>query len=170
MQSVCGPDCAFELIRQNNETKKRKEQRDFNRYKKARLAELDPLTKYAKDAQDEVNRYVRLRDWDQGCISCNKPPSWDGQWHAGHMRSVGASRPTRFIVWAIRKQCSECNNKKSGNAAEMYRAMVAKFGQERMDWLYSQNTPQKRSREYLVRLKQVFKRKADRQKQRNDRR
>lgn len=131
---------------------------------KARKDKLKTLTEWLDDAQDEVNRYVKLRDAHLGCASCDKGPNWGGQWHAGHLRSRGAAAALRFNLFNIAKQCSVCNNHLSGNAGEMRARMSARFGADKIDWLYSQNAPHKFTEEYAKRMRIVFKRKAARAK------
>lgn len=163
----CSPECGAKLAAmrvKKAEAEKVKEERALYR---ARREKQKTLSDLAAEAQVEVNKYVRLRDCREGCISCPKPATWGGQWHAGHLRSRGASPATRFIVWAIRKQCSECNHMRGGNSAEMYRRMLPIVGQEKLDWLYAQNTPRKWTREGLIRLKRIFRKKAYRLEKRN---
>ena len=128
---------------------------------------MKTLRQLANEAQEKVNLYVRLRDAKEGCISCEKPASWDGQWHASHYRSVGAASAVRFNLWNIHKACSVCNHHKSGNIAEYTPRIISKIGQEKVDWLNSQNDVVKYTREYLIRIKKVFSIKASRQKASN---
>lgn len=48
---------------------------------KVRKEALKSRGDHAKEAQAVINRYVRLRDAHLGCISCDKPATWGGQWH-----------------------------------------------------------------------------------------
>jgi hypothetical protein len=133
----------------------------------AKLADIKPLSYWEKRAEKAVNRYVRARDHFKGCVSCDLPPTWDGQWHASHLRSVAAASAVRYHLWNIHKACSACNNHKSGNVAEYLRRLPERMPQERIDWLYTQNQRAKYTREYLERLASVFNRKALRQERRN---
>jgi hypothetical protein len=117
---------------------------------------------HAKDAQTAVNKYVRLRDAHLGCVSCDKPASWDGQWHASHFRSVGAATSVRFHLWNIHKSCSVCNSWKSGNLSEYEPRLREKIGPEKVDWLRTQNHLSAYSGEYLKRLKAIFTKRAKR--------
>jgi len=166
MQSVCGPDCAREFARDKREREDRKKQREEGRQTRARLEELKTLPQLANEAQEKVNLYVRLRDAREGCISCNRPATWDGQWHASHYRSVGAASSVRFNLWNIHKACSICNHHKSGNIAEYTPRLISKIGQQKVDWLSQQNTVNKYTRQYLLRMKAVFAKKAARQRKR----
>jgi hypothetical protein len=117
---------------------------------------------WLKEAQTAVNKYVRLRDSHLGCVSCDKPATWDGQWHGSHFRSVGAASSIRFNLWNIHKSCSICNNWKSGNLSEYEPRLIEKIGKDKVDWLRSQNQLVSYSIDYLKRLKQVFHKRASR--------
>jgi hypothetical protein len=161
MQQVCGIRCAAKVA-----PRKRKEEAQQD---KARKEALKSISELEKEAEFYVNRYVRLRDRLEGCISCDKPATWGGQWHASHFRSVGAASGLRFHLWNIHKACSVCNHHLSGNIREYEPRLRAKLGAERVDWLSTQNAPVKRTREYLVRLKKVFQKKCRRAEKRIDR-
>lgn len=125
---------------------------------KEKLARLKPGYLEGK-AQDAINEYVRIRDSDKGCISCEKSEWWDGQWHAGHLKTRGANSFLKFHLWNLNKQCSVCNNHHSGNVAEHERGIVARYGQERLDFLQSAPKSRRYSDEYLIRLAAVFRKK-----------
>jgi len=70
-----------------------------------------PLSWYLDATQADMNAYVRLvRDVDEPCISCGRPASWAGQWHASHYKSRGSNSALRFNLWNLHKACSICNN------------------------------------------------------------
>lgn len=123
-----------------------------------KLARLKPGYLEGK-AQDAINEYVRFRDYFYGCISCHKPAHWHGQWHAGHLKTRGANSFLRFHLWNLNKQCSECNNHHSGNVAEHERGIVARYGQERLDFLMTAPRMRRYSDDYLIRLAEVFRKK-----------
>lgn len=148
-----------ERVRAKAEAKRQAAERKAD---KAKLEAMEPISYWEKLAERQVNRYVRLRDAHLGCISCDKPASWPGQWHASHFRSVGAASAVRYHLWNIHKSCSECNRHKSGNLSEYEPRLRARHGDERVDWLRTQNQIVRRSREYLERLKEVFSKKANR--------
>ena len=122
----------------------------------ARRRGIKPRQDWLAECQAIVNKYVRLRDRHLGCCSCDRPPSWDGQWHASHLRSVGAASAVRFNLWNIAKGCSICNNHKSGNLGEYLPRARARWGDERVDWLYAQNQLVKYEIPYLERFKAVM--------------
>lgn len=117
---------------------------------------VKPRSKWLAECQAIVNKIVRLRDARLGCCSCDRPASWRGQWHASHLRSVGAASAIRFHLWNIHKSCSICNNHLSGNLAEYLPRVRSRIGNEKVDWLYSQNQVVKHDIAYLTRFKAVM--------------
>lgn len=115
-----------------------------------------PRAKWLSECQDIVNKIARLRDKHLDCCSCDRGPDWDGQWHASHLRSVGAASAVRFHLWNIHKGCSICNNHLSGNLAEYLPRLRARIGDEKVDWLYTQNQVVKHDIEYLKKFKRVM--------------
>jgi hypothetical protein len=148
MQAVCGPLCAARLVK--------KERAATKVSVKARKAALKTPSELEQDCRRIVQKIARLRDRDDGCISCDKGPHWDGQWHGSHFRSVGACSALSLCLWNIHKACSVCNHQKSGNLEGYRPRIIAKVGQERVDWMLSQNQITRRSREYLERFKAVM--------------
>lgn len=156
LQSVCSPICGLKLAEYN---RKKNAEKKLRRELREGREKLKTAADHAKEAQMIINRYVRLRDRNDGCISCDKPSTWHGQWHASHLRSVGSSPSLRFNLWNIHKSCSVCNNHLSGNISEYLTRVREKIGDEKVDWLYSQNKPAKFDIDYLKRLKKVFRKK-----------
>ena len=166
-QVACGIDCAMQLAHERKVKLAECDRLNTVRKDRARKEKLKSLSQLAKEAEREVNRYVRARDFKEGCISCDKPPTWQGQWHASHFRSVGSAKQLRFNLWNINKSCSVCNNWKSGNIGEYAPRLLQKIGPEKYQFLVAQKGCRKYNREYLERLKRVFSRKARRQEIRN---
>lgn len=94
-----------------------------------------------KKAQELFNKYIRLRDADDGCISCDKPKDWAGQWHASHFMTVGANPELRFNEDNAHKSCSVCNNYLSGNLANYRKRLEKKIGLERLEALEVKGKP-----------------------------
>lgn len=148
LQQVCGPLCASRLVR----AKKAQGKKEL----RARKAALKRPRELEQECRRIVQKIARIRDKDDGCISCTKPANWDGQWHGSHFRSVGACSALSLHLWNIHKACSVCNHHKSGNIAEYEPRLIQKVGQDRVDWLKAQNQTVKRTREYLERFKRVM--------------
>ena len=110
---------------------------------KADKERIKPKAKWLAELQALVNKYVRLRDHAQGCISCDKPSSWTGQWHASHYHSRGHSSQLRFNLWNIHKGCSVCNSHLSGNIGQYTPRLIEKIGQEKVAWMESNKSQPK---------------------------
>lgn len=108
------------------------------------------------ECQAIANKYARIRDAKDGCISCDKPASWDGQWHGSHFRSVGAASAVRLNLWNIHKACSVCNHHLSGNVAAYRPRLVEKIGASRVEWLEAQNQLVRYDVDYLKKYKRVI--------------
>lgn len=102
---------------------------------KVRKEAVKPKSKWLSELQTVFNRYVRLRDINNGCISCDKGAGWQGQWHAGHYFSRGHSSSLRFNLHNVHKQCSVCNNHLSGNIGEYTPRLIEKVGEAKFDKL-----------------------------------
>lgn len=116
----------------------------------------------SREAQSWVNRYVRLRDADKPCISCGRQANWSGQWHASHFRSIGSNSALRFHLWNVHKACSICNNHLSGNIREYAKRLPDRIGKDRFDFVDSDNSVRRYSKEYLRKIKAVFQKKCSR--------
>lgn len=167
-QAVCSPACAILDAPKNLERARKSLAQIERREIKVRKEKLKSRADYAKDAQAVINRYVRLRDAHLGCISCDKPVSWNGQWHCSHFRSVGAAAHLRFNLWNMNKSCSACNNFLSGNIAGYRPKLIEKIGQAKVDWLECNQDLVRHDIPYLKRLRAVFARKVRRIEQRQE--
>jgi len=83
-------------------------------------------------AQKSFNEFIRLRDKDLPCVSCDKPKDWHGQWHCGHFKTVGARADLRFNEDNASKQCSKCNNYLSGNLVNYRFELIKRIGEPRV--------------------------------------
>ena len=123
---VCSPECAAALAAKNRDNDQRRET-------KAKLQALKPRQQWLKEAQSAFNAWIRYRDKDLPCISCQRHHT--GQYHAGHYISTGARPSLRFDPTNNNKQCSACNTHLSGNLI-LYRVnLIAKIGQAEVDRL-----------------------------------
>lgn len=138
-QQVCSVKCAMAMSKRKAEAKRKQADKAERRERKARLEKLKSRRDYEKDLQKEFNKFIRLRDRDLPCISCGR--YHQGQWHAGHYRSVGACPELRFNEDNVHKQCSVCNNHKSGNAIEYRIGLVERIGLERVEFLERKDHP-----------------------------
>lgn len=90
---------------------------------------LRPRSWYLKEAQKWFNKFIRMRDAGQPCISCEKPDNGQHQRHASHYRSVGACSSMRYDENNVHSSCSVCNAWLSGNIGEYTPRLIVKIGQ-----------------------------------------
>ncbi|QZI68691.1 recombination protein NinG [Pseudomonas protegens] len=142
-QAVCSPKCAL-AIKDVNQTKARKALAEVGR-KELRAAKerVKPKGQYMREAQAAFNAWVRLRDAAMGCVSCDKPATWAGQWHASHFRSVGSSPEHRFNPLNVHKACSVCNNHLSGNILGYRPELERRIGVEAVEALLGPSEPRR---------------------------
>jgi hypothetical protein len=88
---------------------------------------------WIRDAQRWFNKFIRLRDAIEPCISCGR--YHNGQYHAGHYRTTAAAPQIRFDEDNCHKQCSACNNHLSGNIEKYRLRLIEKIGVERVEAL-----------------------------------
>lgn len=106
-----------------------------------------------KKAQTAFNKWIRERDKDLGCISCNGRVQ-----HAGHFIAQGSSGMLRYHKDNVNGQCVSCNNFKHGNLLEYRIGLVGKIGEDRVQWLEtSRNKTKKWSREELKEIIERYK-------------
>ncbi len=66
--------------------------------------------------------YIRQRDKDLPCISCNKS---DAKWDAGHYLKAEIYTKLIFNEDNIHKQCSYCNLQLAGNLIELLTSSIS---------------------------------------------
>ena len=135
---VCGFACALDYGKSIVKVQKSKEEIK----QKREFLSNDKSFQRAK-TQKAFNEFIRLRDAKLGCISCDKPSDWGGQWHASHFKTVGSRPDLRFNEDNCHKSCSVCNNYLSGNIGPYTRALELKIGAERLAALEIDSGPQK---------------------------
>ena len=149
-QVVCSWQCASAY------TTKEKEKRDRQEYRQKKQ-ELKSRRDWLNDAQTAFNAYIRERDKNLPCISCGR--HHQGQYHAGHYRSVAAASQLRFNKDNVHKQCQPCNTHKSGNAIEYRINLVKRIGLEKVEKLENDNTVVKWTIEQAKQIKDLYNRK-----------
>ena len=147
MQSACSIKCAIELVNRD----KAKAERSESRKAKERIK---TKADHAKEAQQAFNAWVRARDADLPCISCGR--MHQGQWHAGHYRTVGSNPELRFDPLNCHKQCAPCNNHKSGDIVNYRINLARKIGQQALDWLEGPHEAKRYTIEQLQAIKAEY--------------
>ena len=136
------------------------QQRYFERVKKKKQKkeQVMSLAGLKRSVQRVFNKFIRLRDKDLPCISCQK---WSDKFDAGHYINQGSTGALRYNEDNVHKQCSfKCNNNLSGNKIEYRIHLVEKIGVEKVEWLEQHRTDVKHwKREELEELLTTYKEK-----------
>lgn len=158
-QKACSVRCALDLAPANlDRARKAIEQRD-KATTKARRERLKSKADHMRETQAVFNSWVRARDADLGCVSCDRPASWNGQWHASHFRSVGSSPEHRFNPDNVHKSCSICNNHLSGNILGYRPELERRIGIEAVEALIGPCEPKRYTIEDLQAIKAEYREK-----------
>ena len=155
LQHVCGFDCALAYTLILNVKSIRSERVKSRQETKEKLTKLKTKSEWLKDAQTQFNQYIRLRDAALPCISCQRFHA--GQFHAGHYKSVGSCPALRFEELQVHKQCAPCNNHLSGNILNYRINLLAKIGQEKLDWVEGPHNPKHYTIEQIKEIKTKYK-------------
>jgi hypothetical protein len=147
-------------LKKKQEAKRERDRRAKAKVERAeirrRKEKLKTRSEWEEECRQIVQKIARIRDRNDGCISCDLPANWDGQWHGSHFRSHGACSVLQFNLLNIHKACWICNKIYSGRINEYEPRLVKKIGQERVDWLNSQNGIFKPPIDYYVKFKRVM--------------
>lgn len=152
-QDCCTIEHALEYAKVK--TKKHQEQtkKAFRQKDKSKLREK---------AQMVFNAYIRERDKDKPCISCDY--DWKAnanlrQAHASHYMAVGKSEKLRFNEYNVHKSCSICNSHLSGNLNEYRPRLIKKIGLEKVEELErvaKESTPCKYTEEDYKKIVSIY--------------
>lgn len=154
LNAACVLDWA-QGVRAKDLKRQEREQAMINAQKKRDFLAND-IRHQKEKAQKAFNKYIRLRDAELECISCDKPAVWGGQWHAGHFKTVGARPDLRFNEDNVHKQCSVCNNHLSGNLNNYRDGLIAKIGIERVLALDVVGEPVKYTAQHYASIAKVY--------------
>jgi len=152
-QKTCSVKCAIAFMRVEQAEKNLRvirAERQVWRIKNKTLGTL------AQETQRELNKWIRWRDRNDGCISCDKPANAPGQWHASHYRSTAAAPELRFDEENIHKSCAKCNDHLSGNLVEYRIRLIEKIGLARVESLEGPHEPKRYRAEDLVQLRKEY--------------
>ena len=162
LTKVCSTKCALELVWQKNEQilnrAIKSQQKVIRQARRERKLKLKRRQDWIKDLQVVFNKFIRLRDRGENCISCGKseqelkiknPISMV----CGHYLSVGSHPELRVTEFNANLQCTRCNggagkygqfNGKGITVTNQYRInLIAKIGQKNVDVLEGPHKPLK---------------------------
>jgi len=151
LQKVCSFECAIELSKKNQD---KKNQKAWNKEKKKRKEKLKTYSDHLKELQVVFNKWIRLRDKGNTCISCDKVSKKE---NAGHYRSVGSSPELRFEPLNVHLQCEYCNTFLHGNLINYRIKLIKKIGLDKVEWLEGYHDPKKYSLDEIKGYKEIYK-------------
>jgi hypothetical protein len=126
---VCSYECANLLAKEKSDKQKDKEWKQ----RKAKMkSDLMSLSDWLKIAQTHFNTYIRERDKNNVCISCQKPPL---KKNAGHFFNANNHYNVRFDEDNVHLQCEHCNTFLSGNLIFYRENLIKKIGIESFEAL-----------------------------------
>jgi hypothetical protein len=157
-QVVCSPACAVALVLVKREQERKSLAQLERRAIKAAKERIKSRSQHMKEAQVAFNAWIRLRDAGLPCVSCGR--HHNGQWHAGHYRTVGGSPELRFEPLNVWRQCAPCNNHQSGNIVNYRIELMKRIGEEKVAWLEGPHQPRKYTIEELKTIKAEYRAKA----------
>jgi len=127
-QSVCSPCCA--IIHSKN-LKKIKEQKEWKAEKAILKDKLKTLGQYEAEAKKSFQKWIRMRDDKQPCISCGiqQTDLWDG----GHYKKAEIYSGVIFDENNCHRQCRKCNRFLNGNELNYRQGLIQRYGIEYAD-------------------------------------
>lgn len=166
---ACSPACAEIVGAKVKAAKAAKAQRQERAQDKAKLEKFKTLGQYKKEAQAAWNSYVRARDAGLPCASCNAMPGevFGGAMDCSHYRSRGSAPHLAFHLHNAASACVKCNRFLGGNVVALRAGLVSRIGEEKILAIEANQTPRHFTKEYFIRIKKIFTKKAKRQRGRN---
>lgn len=151
LQKYCFKDECMKVFVEKTREKAWKEK------KQKMQQDLETIQDYIKMTQIIFNRYIRLRDKGQVCISCQKKPLKE---NAGHFFNANNHWNVRFDERNCHLQCEHCNTYLSGNLIEYQRNLIHKIGIESYHELEAEaRKTRKYTKEELKELMAFYKKK-----------
>lgn len=154
LQTACSVACAIALTQATKARQSREQDKQERAARRAARERIKTKGDYLRETQAAFNEWIRERDRDLPCISCDR--FHQGQWHAGHYRTVGANPELRFNPLNVHKQCAPCNNHKSGDIVNYRINLVERIGADQVEWLEGPHEPQRYTIEELKAMKASF--------------
>lgn len=97
-----------------------------NAFKSDLRQKLKTLSEYEAEAKKVFQKYIRMRDEEQNCISCgtNNAKSW----HGSHFYSANLYSGLIFDERNVHKSCDYCNVFLHGNLLEYRKGLLERYG------------------------------------------
>ena len=112
---------------------------------------LKTIGEYKADARKSFQKWIRLRDKDKPCISCNNSTAdtFDG----GHFYKAEVYSGLIFNENNCHKQCRKCNRFMNGNELNYRKGLIARYGIDyvtNLDNICDMNRVYKYTKEELI--------------------
>ncbi|MAG50026.1 hypothetical protein CL621_00090 [archaeon] len=147
VQEVCSYECAIEL----NQKRKDKE---WKKEKKVRKEALKTREDYFQETLKAFNAYIRARDKNEPCISCDKPAG-TFKLTSGHFYPQGTYRNIALDERNAHGQCwYNCNKNQHGNLHEYRPRLINKIGLKEVE-LLDKDAQQKVTKYTIPELKEL---------------
>ena len=131
--------------------------KQWKKEKAKKKVELMTLQDYIKIAQQVFNKYIRERDKNLLCISCQKKPLKE---NAGHFYNANNHWSVRFDERNVHLQCEHCNTYLSGNLIYYRENLIKKIGLDEFEKLsVKAKETRKYSKEELKEIIEVYRNK-----------
>jgi hypothetical protein len=109
--------------------------KDWEKRKRQMENELRTLSDYIKIAQQVFNTFIRKRDINKNCISCDTPlgirkHSGNAKFDAGHYFNANNHWSVRFHESNVHGQCVHCNQHLHGNLIPYRENLIKRIGME----------------------------------------
>lgn len=114
-----------QFLKQVDRIKKRREK---ERTKEQREA-LKSIARLIQEARVPFQRWIRLRDANELCISCGANSEI---WDAGHYFKAEIYTGLIFNEMNVNKQCAKCNRFLGGNESGYREGLVKKYGEKKV--------------------------------------
>ena len=153
LERVCwGQECkyieALEKLRQIKANEAKNQRKRFKTIKN----DLMTIQDWVKKAQVIFNQFIRLRDENQGCVSCGISLA-GRKFDAGHFYNANNHWALRFDESNVHGQCVRCNRDLHGNLLEYRKNITQRIGPDELDRLDSQsNETRKFTRDELLEI------------------
>ncbi len=130
-ESCCCLKCAISYAKAKTTAKVGKDKR-----KAIKALNESDITWWKKRAKFHCHKYIRERDKDLFCVTCNKPYNSLNRITAGHLKADGSHSFVRYHEDNISGQCIQCNSHKSNADTHLYIAELRRrIGDKRVDWV-----------------------------------
>lgn len=132
-------------------------EKQWKKKKKQLKDELQTLPELLKLAQITFNKYIRLRDKDKPCISCEKPLG--AKYDASHYYSAGGHFNVRFNEDNVHASCVYCNQYLHGNLLNYQIGLVKRIGERMFELNEKAHITKKWTKNELLELISLYKNK-----------